>query len=149
MCAVLFFAGSLGVAKQLNFTFMPTAEWGEFTISLEAEPGTSLEQMDKVTKTAEDIILSDPNIEMLVTTVGSTTGLSNKSSIDVKLISSDKRTVTTNDMKDKFRKELNEKYGREYQDNNVHVSIGNSTMNGAGRSEFIVELFGEIGRAHV
>ncbi len=142
LCAVLFFAGSLGVAKQLNFTFMPTAEWGEFTISLEAEPGTSLEQMDKVTKTAEDIILSDPNIEMLVTAVGSTTGLSNKSSIDVKLISSDKRTVTTNDMKDKFRKELNEKYGREYQDNNVHVSIGNSTMNGAGRSEFIVELFG-------
>lgn len=142
MCAVLFFVGSLGVAKQLKFTFMPTAEWGEFAVTLEADPGTSLDQMDKITKVAEDIMIADPNIEMIVTTIGNITGLANESSIDVKMVPAKQRKVTTNDMKDKFRKALNEEYAEKYDDNNIYVSIGNSTMGGGNRSEFIVELFG-------
>ncbi len=141
LCAVLFFAGSIGVAKQLKFTFMPTAEWGEFTIALEAEPGTSLDEMDRITKEAENVIMADKNIDMIVTTIGNITGLANESSIDIKMVPAKERKITTSEMKDKFRAELTEKF-TEIPDNKVYVSIGDSTMGGGSRSEFIVELFG-------
>lgn len=143
LLAVLFFVGSLGVAKQLKFTFMPTAQTGEVTIAFEAEPGTSLDQMDKITKTAEDLIMADKNIAMIVTTIGSITGLANESSLDVKMIPAKERKVTTAEIKDKFRKEIEEKFAEEYKDNEIYISIANSTMGDVNRSEFIVELFGE------
>lgn len=140
LCAVIFFVGSLVIASNLKFTFMPTSETGEFSIALESDPGTSLDQMDKITKEAEDIIINNPNIEMMVTTIGNITGLANKSSIDVKMIPAKERKIKTNEMKEILRDELNKQF-ETYEDNNITVAIGNSTMGGT-RSEFIVELFG-------
>lgn len=142
LCAALFFLGSLGLAKQLKFTFMPAAQWGEFSITLEAEPGTSLERMDEIAEEAEKIIMKDSNVEMTVATIGNSMGASNQASVSVRMIPSGDRKAGTADIKDKFRKELNEAFAAKYPENNIYISIGNSTMGGGGRNEFVIELFG-------
>lgn len=135
-CAILFFAGSLYIASHLKFTFMPTAETGEFSVKLEAAPGTSLEEMDRITKEAESIIMNDKNIESTVTVVGTMTGLANESTIRVKMIPAKEREIKTNEMKEIFRKALNDKF-----DDDILISLNNT--GGMGREkEFIIELYG-------
>jgi HAE1 family hydrophobic/amphiphilic exporter-1 len=158
----LIFISTIGVAKKfLKTTFMPVAEWGEFNINLTAQPGTSLDQMDRYTKEIEIIIMNDPNIELVSSTVGSGdmfSNISNEASIYVKMIPSDfrsglitkffgkkekdgrtvKRTFTTSGMKDYFRKLLNDKYS-----DKLEISITRKSLGGGGnRSEFVAELRG-------
>jgi HAE1 family hydrophobic/amphiphilic exporter-1 len=157
----LIFISTIGVAKKfLKTTFMPTSEWGEFNINLTAQPGTSLDQMDRYAKEIEIIIMNDPNIELVSSTVGSGdmfSNLSNKASIYVKMIPNNskgglitklfskkekderaaKRTFTTSGMKDYFRKILNDKYG-----DKLEISIVRQSLGGGNNSEFVVELRG-------
>jgi HAE1 family hydrophobic/amphiphilic exporter-1 len=157
----LIFISTIGVAKKfLRTTFMPTAEWGEFNINLTACPGTSLDQMDKYAKEIEIIIMNDPNIELVSSTVGSGrmfSNLSNEASVYVKMISNNskgglitklfskkekdenaaKRIFTTSEMKDYFRKILNDKYG-----DKLEISIVRQSLGGGNNSEFVVELRG-------
>jgi HAE1 family hydrophobic/amphiphilic exporter-1 len=157
----LIFISTIGVAKKfLKTTFMPAAEWGEFNINLTAQPGTSLDQMDRYAKKIEIIIMNDPNVELVSSTVGSRgmfSTLSNEASIYVKMIpnnfkggfitkllskkekdeSAVKRTFTTSGMKDYFRKILNDKYG-----DKLEISIVRRSLGGGNNSEFVVELRG-------
>ncbi|MDR2644697.1 MAG: efflux RND transporter permease subunit [Endomicrobium sp.] len=157
----LIFISTIGVAKKfLKTTFMPASEWGEFNINLTAQPGTSLDQMDRYAKEIEAIIMNDPNIELVSSTVGSGdmfSNLSNEASIYVKMIpnnskgglitklfskkekdeSTTKRTFTTSEMKDYFRKILDNKYG-----NKLEISIVRQSLGGGNNSEFVVELRG-------
>ena len=135
--AVIFFAGSIGVATKLKFTFMPSSEFGEFNINIEAEPGTSLEQMDLDVKKLEQLIMEDENVEMAVTTIGDQRGQTNKAVIFVKMIPAKERSISTSDMQDAVRKEINEKFGQDFE-----VSVTGNSGLGGGRSEFIVELIG-------
>jgi HAE1 family hydrophobic/amphiphilic exporter-1 len=159
--AVFVFIATIGIAKKyIKTTFMPASEWGEFNINLTARPGTSLDQMDKYARDIEAIIMDDPNIELVSSTVGSGdmfSNLSNEASIYVKMVPNDskgglitklfskkvnsdksvKRTRTTSEMKDYFRKVLNDKYGSE-----LEVSIVRNSLGGGSKSEFVVELRG-------
>ncbi|MDR1104195.1 MAG: efflux RND transporter permease subunit [Endomicrobium sp.] len=157
----LIFISTIGVAKKfLKTTFMPASEWGEFNINLTAQPGTSLDQMDKYAKEIEVIIMNDPNIELVSSTVGSGdmfSNLSNEATVYVKMIpnnskggfitrlfskkekseSAARRTFTTSGMKDYFRKILNDKYG-----DKLEISIVRQSLGGGNNSEFVVELRG-------
>jgi HAE1 family hydrophobic/amphiphilic exporter-1 len=157
----IIFVCTIGIAKKyIKTTFMPASEWGEFNINITAEPGTSLDQLDKYVKDIESIIIDDPNIELLSSTVGAGdmfSNISNEASIYVKMIPNDskggiitklfskknkpknsvKRTRTTSEMKDYLRKVLNDKYGGELEFSIVRKSLG-----GGGESEFILELKG-------
>ncbi|MDR1122430.1 MAG: efflux RND transporter permease subunit [Endomicrobium sp.] len=157
----LIFISTVGVAKKfLRTTFMPASEWGEFNINLTAQPGTSLEQMDRYAKDVEIIVMNDPNIKLISSTVGSSgmfSNLSNEACIYVKMIPNSskggfitkffgkkekdekvvKRTFTTSEIKDYFRKILNDKYG-----DKLEISIVRQHLGGGNRSEFVVELTG-------
>jgi HAE1 family hydrophobic/amphiphilic exporter-1 len=157
----LIFISTIGLAKKfLRTTFMPASEWGEFNINLTAQPGTSLEQMNRYAKEVEIMIMNDPNIKLLSSTVGSSdmfSNLSNEACIYVKMIPNNskggliakffgkkekyekivKRTFTTSGMKDYFRKILNDKYS-----DKLEISIVKQPLGGGNLSEFIVELTG-------
>jgi HAE1 family hydrophobic/amphiphilic exporter-1 len=161
LVSFLIFISAIGGAKKfLKTTFMPASQWGEFNINLTAQPGTSLDQRDRYAKEIETIIMNDPNTELVSSTVGSGdmfSNLSNKASIYVKMVPSNskggpitklfgkkekdknatKRTFTTSEMKDHFRKILNDKYC-----DKLEVSIVKQSLGGGDRSEFIVELRG-------
>jgi HAE1 family hydrophobic/amphiphilic exporter-1 len=158
--SLFIFLFTVGIAKKyIKTTFMPASEWGEFNVNVTARPGTSLDRMDKYAKDIEDIVMSDPNIEFVSSTIGSEgmfSSLPNQATIYVKMISNDskggiiarffgkkdksentaKRTRTTSEMEDYLRKVLIDKYGNELEFSILRKSIGGS------ESEFQLELKG-------
>lgn len=87
--AGIFFIGSIFAAyKKLDVAFLPELETGEFSIIVKADPGVSLEQMDKYSKEVEALIMNDPNVDFVYSLVGSVNRfitLHNVSEIRVKL----------------------------------------------------------------
>jgi HAE1 family hydrophobic/amphiphilic exporter-1 len=158
LISLLIFVSTIAIAKKyIKTTFMPNSERGEFNVNITAQPGTSLDQMDKYAKDVEDIIMSDPNIELVSSSIGGGdmfSSLSNEASLYVRMVpneskgglitklfskkekseSSLKRTCTTLEMKDYLRKAIKDKYGNELEVSIIRQSIGGS------ESEFIVEL---------
>ncbi|MDR1784137.1 MAG: efflux RND transporter permease subunit [Endomicrobium sp.] len=160
--SMFIFLGMIVVAKgYLKTTFMPTSEWGEFNVTIVGKPGTSLDTMDKYSKQIEKIIINDPNVELISSTIGSggdmVTNLSNQTNIYVKMVSgksqggfiekvkellnkrknvsiAKSKMRTTSEMKDYLRKVLSKKFSGE-----LEFSISKSSI-GSGSSEFIMEL---------
>jgi HAE1 family hydrophobic/amphiphilic exporter-1 len=58
------------VAAGLQFAFFPALITGEFAAGFEMPPGTALDQTDALARQAEAILLQDPAIESVQTTVG-------------------------------------------------------------------------------
>jgi HAE1 family hydrophobic/amphiphilic exporter-1 len=152
------FCGTILVAKKsLKASFMPKADMGEFNIKVVAKPGTSLDQMDNYSKQIEKIIMSDKNVELISSAVGSGnifSTLSNQINIYVKMIPSHskieffvafckkqnivKRTRTTSEVEGYLRNLLKEKFGDE-----LEFSITKESSLHNGESEFIIHLTGE------
>ncbi|MDR3111949.1 MAG: efflux RND transporter permease subunit [Elusimicrobiota bacterium] len=139
LISIAFFAFSLFIASKLKVTFAPNSEWGEFNIKLEAQPGTSLDQMDEYVKSVEKIIMANPNSETTVSTIGTITGQTHQATIFVRMIPSKERKISTTDMKELLRKEIRKNIGEE----TLEISVVNNGGMGSGESEFILELFGE------
>lgn len=100
------FIGSLALVKGIPTTFMPKNEWGEFMVNLKAAPGTSLEKMTEHATVIDNLIRSEKDIELTGLTVGNANGESNVASYFVKMVPTGKRSMTTADMKEYFRKKL-------------------------------------------
>jgi HAE1 family hydrophobic/amphiphilic exporter-1 len=147
-------------AGALKLNFMPSSDWGEFNIGIRAKPGTSLEQMDKYAKEVETIILNEPEVELVSSTIGST-GMydspANEATLYVKMHQkeSEKNVIkkyfkgilskfkknggarNTSQIRDYLRKVFAEKYGDELKFSLLKQSMG------GGESEFMVELYGD------
>jgi HAE1 family hydrophobic/amphiphilic exporter-1 len=156
--AVVVFVVTIGVAKKcIKTTFMPASEWGEFNVNVQAKPGTSLDKMDIYAKQIEEILINDPNIELVSCVVGAGnmfTTLSSEASFYVKMIPAKShtglfskkedssglaaRTRTSSEMKDYLRKVFSEKFGKE-----LEFSIVKQSLGGSGESEFEMELIGD------
>jgi len=141
--AVLIFVLTLKVAgKYLKTTFMPASEWGEFNIGITAQPGTSLDQMDRYVKEIETVLMNDKNIELVSSSIGSSgnafTTLSNIATLYVRMVPAKERTMTTTGMKDYLRELFNKKYG-----NKLEFSFLKQGGLGGGRNEFIIQLTGD------
>ncbi len=67
---VLILGASLSVASGLKFSFFPQQDRGEFTMSFEAPPGTPLEETNRLAMQAEAVLLNDPDVVAVQTTVG-------------------------------------------------------------------------------
>ncbi|MEM8530640.1 MAG: efflux RND transporter permease subunit [Chloroflexota bacterium] len=68
--ACIILMASLVIASGLQFAFTPTGDTGEFAVGFELSPGTALDETDRLAREAEQIILQDPAIESVLTTVG-------------------------------------------------------------------------------
>jgi HAE1 family hydrophobic/amphiphilic exporter-1 len=68
--AVLVLALSGLVASGLRFSFFPEQDPHEFVMGFELAPGTTLAETDRVAREAEAILLADPAIEAVITSVG-------------------------------------------------------------------------------
>jgi multidrug efflux pump subunit AcrB len=69
--ATIFLISLFTAYKKLNISLFPELETAEFSIFVTADPGISLEQMDKYLKEAETLIMNDPNVEFVYSLVGS------------------------------------------------------------------------------
>lgn len=94
----VFFA-SIGIATTVPFTFMPPQDNGEFFVHLELPAGSSLNATDEVAAKVEAVLRGFPQVEDILTTVGSGQSESNKSSLFVRLVKSKQRKENTTQMK--------------------------------------------------
>jgi HAE1 family hydrophobic/amphiphilic exporter-1 len=68
--AVLVLALSVVVASGLKFSFFPQEDPGELLIGYELPPGTNLAENDRAARQTEQVLLSDPDVESVISTVG-------------------------------------------------------------------------------
>ncbi|MFN8482013.1 MAG: efflux RND transporter permease subunit [Anaerolineae bacterium] len=67
---VLIIVASLYAARGLKFAFVPSIDNGQFYIGYRMPPGTTLAETDKVARTIENVLKSDPTVESILSTVG-------------------------------------------------------------------------------
>ncbi|MBK9941144.1 MAG: efflux RND transporter permease subunit [Kouleothrix sp.] len=70
MIALLVFGASFAVASTLKFSFFPQQDSGQFAIGVDLQPGATLAETNRLAQQAEAILLQDPAIEAVLTTVG-------------------------------------------------------------------------------
>ncbi len=100
------FVLSIVIATTVPFTFMSAQDNGEFFVQFETPAGSSLDATDEVAKSIEANLRTHPQVEHLLTTIGSGQGESNKSNIYIRLTKSKSRKENTTEMKDKIREGL-------------------------------------------
>ncbi|MES2856805.1 MAG: efflux RND transporter permease subunit, partial [Bdellovibrionota bacterium] len=105
--ALAIFLVSVAMIKFIPKTFLPTPDFGEFQVTLDAQPGTSLSSMAETSAKIDKIIRGHKETESSVMFVGSWTGEANKATFFVNMIDSKKRKdVTTTNLKDMLREEM-------------------------------------------
>lgn len=108
--AFLLFVVSLGLAKFIPKTFLPAQDQGEFSVSLEMPPGTSLQAMSDVSLKVDSKLRANPEVKTTVLIVGSGGAVaeSNKTTFFVNMVPSKERKINTSDFKAKVREQLKE-----------------------------------------
>ncbi len=111
------FAGSVALLSLVKFTFMPTGDRGEFSISIEMPPGTSVygtaDMMKKIGKYLEKL----EDLDYYSATAGNSQDEPTKGTFDCQLRKD--RKGTTEENKEKIRKLLKDVQG-------ARLSIGDS-----------------------
>lgn len=102
--AVLSLFANFLLTPFLGTEFQPTYDSGEFSVSLTAPAGTSLEKMRELIEPVEETVLAIPEKDIAYVTIGS--GGYNKASIGVKLVSSSQRSRSMNQIMDGLRHEF-------------------------------------------
>ncbi|WP_273131193.1 efflux RND transporter permease subunit [Metabacillus sp. HB246100] len=113
---VIIFAGSLYGLSRVGSVFLPNTDEGFFTIDVELENGTSLEETSKVVDALEQELEDENDVELYVSLIGSTqeqsfrgSGSTNIAEIYVKMEEIDNRTISTFDFIDENKKSLEQK----------------------------------------
>ena len=104
--ALLIFFASFGALSTIPKTFVPAQETGEFQVSLDMPAGTSLEAMDRITQEIDQKIRNHSEVRMTVQTTGGTNAEPNQATIVVLLKKGKERSLSTTQMKEVVRKDL-------------------------------------------
>ena len=103
---VIFFASIYTVTK-VPGAFIPDDDSGEFSVTLEMQPGTSLDGMEEVSRKVDKILHDNPEVDFTTMIVGSIYGESNKGSFYVRMKrGKEKGPLTTEQFRDKVRGQL-------------------------------------------
>lgn len=117
-------------------TFLPTQDSGEFAVSLEMAPGTSLEKMRERALEVDEVIRSHPEVINSVLTVGSRFQEKNKADFYVYLTPFGTRTKSTSDVKAEMRAML-----KKFTDSNPTVK--DIDYVGGGLRPFTMNIVGQ------
>jgi HAE1 family hydrophobic/amphiphilic exporter-1 len=131
----LVFLGSCYTTKYVPKTFLPTQEQGEFSVSLDMAPGTSLEKMTATAIKVDEAIRANKEVRLTGLTVGGRNGEANVTDIYVSLIPLKERSTSTADFKAKLREQL-----ATYQDANPLVKDFDAV--GGGMRPFTLNIIG-------
>ncbi|RYZ47313.1 MAG: efflux RND transporter permease subunit, partial [Proteobacteria bacterium] len=108
--AILLFVGSLLLVKKVPKTFLPPQDFGEFLVSIDLPPGTSIDTTSARALKLEEIIRSYPEVDHTSLTVGKE-GEIDYAEFFVQLVPRKKRNEDTSQFKDKLRKRIAGEFG--------------------------------------
>jgi hydrophobic/amphiphilic exporter-1 (mainly G- bacteria), HAE1 family len=103
--ATALFVGSLALTPLMGKEFMTPEDRGEFRVLLEMPAGTSIDEMDRVTRRAEELVHGSPEVRTLYVTVGPGEE-ANKASLRVYTSKKQVRAVSQWQIQDDLRKRL-------------------------------------------
>lgn len=95
---------SLFAATKIKSEFVPDADNGESSVTLELAPGANLDSTTDVFRKVEAVVKQNPEVDFVMGTVGGSFGEANKAMLFVKL--HEKRSMTTVEFRDKVGKQL-------------------------------------------
>ncbi|ATW23714.1 efflux RND transporter permease subunit [Candidatus Formimonas warabiya] len=125
---------SLAMVPQIGAEFMPPSDSGEVEVTLEADKGAKLEDVDKLAETVEAELLKNPAVDIVYTTVGSSGEMammgaaSNEASFRVQLIPKGERKGVEQ-VAEEIRESLKDIFGAK---STVSVSSGLSSSSSGG-----------------
>lgn len=106
VASILIFLSSFYLMKFLGSEFFPSSDEGKFTVSITADPGSSLEKTSAICNQVEAKLRSYPEVETVITTVGGVNSPATSGTITVRLINKSKRPdKSVNDMLSDVRKD--------------------------------------------
>ncbi|EMM81854.1 RND transporter, Hydrophobe/Amphiphile Efflux-1 (HAE1)/Heavy Metal Efflux (HME) family, permease protein [Leptospira interrogans str. 2006001854] len=93
--------------KLVKSTFLPANDQGEFLVTLDLPPGTSLNGTKQVADQVLEVLKKIPEMEMIAVTIGKPDGGEpNAGTLAITLVDSKKRKLTTTQVKDQIREFL-------------------------------------------
>lgn len=104
--AIGIFLFSLFITRFLGTSFFPASDQSEFTVGVNAAPGSSLEQTGRMCSTIEEIAQKRPEVIMTLTTIGAGNDPITKGNVLVKLVKKDERKKGVEQIIDELRTEL-------------------------------------------
>ena len=134
--AFAIFAVSFVLMRFLGAAFFPNTDQGEFTIGINASPGSSLEQTGAICSTIESLLRERPEVTTVLTTIGSGNDPVTKGSILVKMVKKNERAKGVEQIMDELRGELRSVAG-------ANLSFNISQGPGGGQKPVIMSVRGE------
>jgi HAE1 family hydrophobic/amphiphilic exporter-1 len=105
--AFIIFIASFAALKSVPKTFLPPQDAGEFIVSVDLKPGTSLEGMNTVATEVENLVRKNKEVKNTVLTVGDKNGQPEKASIFVNLVpGKERKGISTSQFKEIIRGQL-------------------------------------------
>ncbi|MBP9679789.1 MAG: efflux RND transporter permease subunit [Bacteriovorax sp.] len=105
--SLIIFLASFLALKHVPKTFLPPQDTGEFMVSIDLRPGTSLEGMNTVATQVEALVRKNKEVLNTVLTVGDANGQPEKASIFVNLVPAKMRKkISTSQFKETLRGQL-------------------------------------------
>jgi len=135
--SLLSFVGSLFLTQFIQKTFIPAADNGEFEISMELEPGASLERTSDLALRIEKIVRDNPAILHTSVLIGNRNKESNVASIYARLVESKLRTQNTFAVKAQMRERM-----KAFQTEGT-INVQDFDFVGGGQRPFVLVLSGD------
>jgi len=133
--AFVIFVVSIFSLKYVSKTFLPAQDTGEFSVSIEMPPGTSLDGMAEEAQKVDAALRKNPEVLTSVMFVGGQSGQSNIASFFVNMVPSKERKINTTDFKERVRGQLKEfAYARPI--------VKDVDMMGGGMRPFTINIIG-------
>ena len=133
--ALVIFVVSLAAAGRVPKTFLPAQDFGEFQVSIDLPPGTSLAATSTLAAEIDSFIRKNEEIKRSIQVVGGNNGEPNVAQFYIELVSHKLRKVNTSQMKDRLREQL-----KKYAHANPVVKDVDSV--GGGERPFNVNIVG-------
>ena len=135
---VFFLVSTIGGGAIVKKTFLPAADTGEFTVSIETPVGTSLNGTLEFARKMETEIKELPQVRLVALTVGSSSLESNKADFYVSLKpAKERKGFTTMDVKEVVRK-ISENYKKD-----AIIAVGDYDIGGGGQKPLNLYIVGD------
>jgi HAE1 family hydrophobic/amphiphilic exporter-1 len=132
--ASVLFLISLSLIPFIGKELMPQGDRGEFRIDIETAIGSSISNTENVAAKVEELLLTDPEVKAVFTTVGLNQGAANQASLRIELVDLNQRKRTTDQVEEELRRKLSEFPG-------VKSKVSMIGMFEGQAQEFPVELY--------
>lgn len=134
--SVLLFFASFFLMRFLGSAFFPSSDQSEFTIGINASPGSSLEQTGTIASSIEQVLRRRPEVVTTLTTIGAGNDPITKGNILVKLVKKNERKKGIEEIMAEVRQDLRNLPG-------ANLSILISQGPGGGAKPVIMSVRGE------